>query len=205
MAGAIGFALAIVVLTGPGLWRDFVQYALPMDTGGAIGRTFHFSLAALVTNLGYWHHDFNLTPETERWWWRLGIGVGLAVIVGGYGICLMTARDLEAQFCLLCFAMLIGTVTVEGHYFMFLVFPLTVMAARMAAKLTPGKIACLILLVVAVNCVDPPESVFLSRHLLLHILVSDIPLYGLIGLAVYFGRELWIPQTLTPCVPDGRG
>jgi hypothetical protein len=204
LAGGIGFAILIVILTGPGLWRDFLQYAIPMDAEGAIARTFHFSLPAFVTNLGYWYHGFNPTPEAKRWWWLLGSVAGLASIAVAYGKCLMTARDPEAQFCLLCVAMLIGTVTVEGHYFIFLVFPLTVMAVRMAARPTPGKVAYLILLVLAVNCVDPPESPFLWRRVLLYILVSDMPLYGLIGLAVYFWRELRIPRELAPCAPAGR-
>ena len=109
-----------------------------------------------------------------------------------YSICLMAACDPEAQFCLLCVAMLIGTVTVEGHYFIFLVFPLAVMAARVTTKPTLGKVVCLALLVVAANLVDPPDNPFLSRHLLLYIVASDVPLYGLFGLAVFFGRELWI-------------
>jgi hypothetical protein len=191
LLGTIGLALGVFILTGPGFWHDFLQHAIPMATKGAVGRTFHFSLAAFVTNVGYWYHGFNPTPEASRFWWALGTGAGLTAIAVAYGICLVTACDLEAQFCLLCVAMLIGTVTVEGHYFVFLVFPLTVMAARVATKPTLGKIVYLTLLVAAVNLVDPPDNRFLGRHLLLYIIVSDVPLYGLFGLAVFFGRELW--------------
>jgi hypothetical protein len=198
LVGAIGFALVIVALTGPGLWHDFLQHGIAMDVGDAIGRTFHFSLAAFVTNLGYWYHGFNPTPEAKRWWWLLGAGAGLAAIAGAYGVCLTAARDPEAQFCLLCVAMLIGTITVQGHYLVFAVFPLAVAAIRIAAKPTLGKVVCLIAMVVAVNLVDPPESAFLWRHPGWYILVSDFPLYGLIGLGAFFCRELWIHRESAP-------
>lgn len=188
--GVTGLVLAAVALTGPGLWRDFLQYGIPMGVGGEVGRTFHFSLPALVTNLGYLHDNFHPSAEQRQWWWIAGTLAGVAVFAAAYGFCGMSRSDPEAQFCLLCTAMLIGTVTVQGHYFVFLVFPLTVAALRVAAKPTGGKVIWLVLLVVAFNCVDPPDSVFLGQHMLLYVMVSNVPLYGLIGLAAFWGREL---------------
>jgi hypothetical protein len=204
LAGASGFVLAVMALTGPGLWRDFFQHGLPMGVGEEIGRTFHFSLPALVTNLGYLYHDFRPSPEAKQWWWSVGTIVGLVGIAAAYGACLTTRGDREAEFCLLSVAMLMGTVTVQGHYFVFLVFPLAVAAIRIAAKPTPGKVIYLILLIVAVNCVDPPTSPFLWRHMLLYILVSNLPLYGLFGLGLFFWRELRIQRELSLRSPDGR-
>jgi len=79
----------------------------------------------------------------------------------------------------------------------FLVFPLTVAALRIAAKPTGGQIICLVLLVLAFNCVDPPDSLFLGRHMFLYLLASNLPLYGLLGLAVFFWQELR-DQAVTP-------
>jgi len=204
LAGAGGFVLTVMALTGPGLWRDFFQHGLPMGVGEEIGRTFHFSLPALVTNLGYLYHGFLPSPEAKQWWWSVGTIVGLAVIAAVYAVCIATHVDREAEFCLLCVAMLIGTVTVQGHYFVFLIFPLTVAAIRVAARPTPGKSVCLILLVVAANCVDPPESAFLWRYPLLYILVSNVPLYGLFGLGAFFWRELWVQRGSAPHLPCSR-
>ncbi len=204
MAGASGFVLAVMALTGPGLWRDFFHYGLPMGVGEEIGRTFHFSLPALVTNLGYLYHDFHPSPEAKQWWWSAGTVVGLVVIAVAYGACLTTRGDREAEFCLLCVAMLIGTITVQGHYFVFLVFPLAAVAIRMATRPTPGKVVYLILLVVAVNCVDPPDSPVLWRHKLLYILVSNLPLYGLFGLGIFFWRELRIQRESAPRLSGGQ-
>jgi hypothetical protein len=120
----------------------------------------------------------------------VGAGAGLVVFAAAYGLCLAKRRDPEAQFCLLCAAMLIGTVTVQGHYFVFLVFPLTVAALRIAARLTSGRVISLILMVLAFNCVEPPSSRFFERHMLLYLLASDLPLYGLIALAAFYCREL---------------
>jgi len=76
-------------------------------------------------------------------------------------------------------------------------FQLTVAATRIAAKPTPVHVVGLILLVLAVNCVDPPDTPFLWRHPVWYLLVGDIPLYGLLGLGVFFGHELWSHRKLT--------
>ncbi len=191
LIGVIGFVLAVFAMTGPGLWRDFFRYGMPTIAGWeAAGRTFQFSLPALLANLGYWRNNFHPTPEARQLWWFVGTAAGLAIIAAAYGVCLASRRDLEAQFCLLCTAMLIGTVTVQGHYFVFLVFPLTVAALRIAAKPTGGQVICLVLLVLAFNCVDPPDSAFLGRHIVLYLLASNLPLYGLLVLGVFFWQEL---------------
>jgi hypothetical protein len=186
--GVIGFIVGIVALTGPALWRDFIHFGIPAAVGEEIGRTFNFSLSALVTNLGYAYHQFHPSPDTKQWWWTLGSVTGLAVMAGAYGACAVARRDPEGQFCLLCVAMLMGTVTVQGHYFIFLVLPLAVAAIRIAARPTPVQVIGLILVVLAVNWINPPD--FLSRHSPWYIFANDIPLYGLIGLAVFFWREL---------------
>jgi len=188
----------VVAATGPGLWRHFFRYGMPAITGWEqAGRTFHFSLPALVANLGYLHDGFHPSVEARQWWWRIGTLVGVGVIVAAYGVCVTARRDPEAQFCLLCTAMLIGTVTVQGHYFVLLAFPLTVAALRAAAKPTGGKVICLVLLVLAFNCVDPPSSLFLGRHTFLYLVASNLPLYGLLTLAAFFWRELR-DQAVTP-------
>jgi hypothetical protein len=196
--GVVGFVLAVYALTKPALWHDFIAYGIPMGVGEEIGRNFHFSLSALVTNLGYAHHGFHPSPQEARWWWTAGTMTGLAVIAAAYALCLTAQRDPESQFCLLCVAMLMGTVTVQGHYFVFLVFPLAAAAARIAAKPSPRRVIYLILLVVAVNCVDPPDWSFLWRHSVLYLLASDLPLYALIGLGVFFCQEMFRQPALTP-------
>jgi hypothetical protein len=188
--GVVGFVLAVFAVTKPALWWDFLAYGIPMGVGEEIGRNFHFSLSALVTNLGYAYHGFRPSPPEKHWWWVVGTVTGLVVIAGAYALCLTVRRDPEAQFCLLCVAMLTGTVTVQGHYFVFLVFPLAVVATRVAARPSPRSVVYLILVVVAVNYIDPPDWSFLWRHLVLYLLVSDLPLYALIGLGVFFCQEL---------------
>ena len=200
LIGAFGFVALVIAVTGPGLWRDYLRYGIPTVIGEENGRNFHFSLPAMVTNLGYLYHDFRLSPSLAHWWWSVGTLAGLAIIAIAYGLCLVVARDPEAQFCLLCVAMLVGTVTVQGHYFVFMVFPLAVAAIRVATKPTLGKVICLIAVVVAVNLVDPPESPFLWRHLFWYILISNLPLYGLFGLGAFFCRELREQRGL----PDGQ-
>jgi len=187
LLGTAGFVLGIIALTGPALWCDFIRHGLPL-AGDEVGCTFDFSLSVMVINLGYAVHNFHPSPAAQQWWWRIGALTGLVIIAGAYGRCAAARRDPEGQFCLLCVAMLIGGITTQGHYFIFLMFPLTVAAVRIAARPTPAYVIGLILVVLAVNCIHPPD--FLSRHSPWYIFANDIPLYGLIGLAAFFWREL---------------
>jgi hypothetical protein len=190
LIGVTVFILAAIVVTGAGLWRDFFRYGLPLALEDEAGKTFHFSLPALVINIGYLRYNLHPPEEVRQWWWTASTLVGLVVLAVGYAVCLALRRDPEAQFCLLCTVMLIGTVAVQGHYFVFLVFPLTVMAVRIAAKPSLVGVIGLVLLVLAFNCLHPPGSAFFGGHRFLYLLASDLPLYGLLALAVFFCREL---------------
>jgi hypothetical protein len=105
---------------------------------------------------------------------------------------------------LLCTVMLIVTVSVQGHYFVFLIFPLTVMAVRIAGKPSLAGVIGLILLVLAFNCLHPPSSASFGGHRFLYLLVSDLPLYGLLVLAVFFCRELLGHRGMTTGAAIGR-
>ena len=188
--GVTGFVLATIALTGPALWRDFFRYVMPITMREQIGHSFNYSLPALVTNLGYALYGFHPSPDAKQCWWIMGTVAGLVIIAGAYCVCLATPHDSEGQFCLLCVAMLIGMFTAQGHYFIFLVFPLTVAAIRIAARPTAAYVTGLTLVVLAVNWMHPPD--FLSRHSILYLFGNDIPLYGLLGVGAFFLREQWI-------------
>jgi len=196
LLGVSGFLLAAVAVTGPALWRDFFQYSIPAGVGDEIGRTFNYSLSGLVTNLGYARHGFHPSPGAKQWWWCAGTITGLVAIAVAYYACVATHGDPEMQFCLLSVAMLVGTVTVQGHYFVFLVFPLTVAALRIAARPTLSQVIYLTLILVALNDLNPPD--FFQRHPTWYIFVNDIPLYGVLGLGVFFWREMWKRRELAP-------
>ncbi len=203
LIGVTVFVLAAVALTGFGLWRDFFRYSLPLAVEGALGRTFHFSLPALVINLGYLHHNLQPSGEAKQWWQMVGTLVSAGVLAVGYAVCGASRRDPEAQFCLLCTVMLIITISVQGNYFVFLVFPLTVMAVRIAAKPSLAGVTSLILLVLAFNCLQPPGSAPFGGHRFLYLLVSDLPLYALIALAAFFWRELRGHRGVAPVAAVG--
>jgi hypothetical protein len=207
LIGVMGFVFAVVMVTGPGLWGDFFRFGMPtIAVWEEAGRSFQFSLPSLVANLGNLRDNFQAPLEARRWWWLAGNGVGATVIAVAYVICLTSRRDPEAQFCLLCTAMLIGTVTVQGHYFVFLVFPLTVAALRMVAKPSRSWVVSLMVAVLAFNYVDPPDSLFLGGHPFLYLLISYLPLYALIALAAFFWRELRDREgpVPSPAIAGGR-
>jgi hypothetical protein len=187
---ALLFGAIVVFATGPGLWVDFFQRGMPVAAKNEIGRYFHYAAPALVTNLGFAWSRFNPTESAARLWWAAGTIVGLVVIAGAYLICLRHEGDEEMEFCLVCAAMLAGTVVVQGHYFVWLIFPMAAAAARIAANPTGGRIIWFGLVLVAANTLSTVATEFLDRHLFLMVLLNYIPLYGVLALAIFFANEL---------------
>ena len=186
----IAMSVTVVVVTGPGLWRDFVRLGIPVAAANEVGRNFHYALPSLVTNLGLAYSGLNPSGAASRLWWAAGTAAGLLVIGLAYRLCYRSERDDETEFCLLCVAMLAGIVTVQGHYFVWLIFPLACAALRVAAKSSTRSILCFSLIVLALNEVTPPPLSFLSDHIYLKILVNYVPLYGLMGLGALLGGKM---------------
>ncbi|MGB2929139.1 MAG: hypothetical protein WBB70_09530 [Desulfobacterales bacterium] len=96
----------------------------------------------------------------------------------------------EKEFSLLCTTMLTCSLIAWGHYFVFLIFPFTVASLQVAAKPSSLRVLYLGATWLALNFMGILENTFLNSHLLLKVLVSYIPLYGMLGLGVFFGKEL---------------
>jgi FtsH-binding integral membrane protein len=76
------------------------------------------------------------------------------------------------------------------HYFVFLIFPMALAAARIGAKPTVARLILFVLLWLAVSYFSVPDWPFLMRHMHLFFLVCAIPLYGVLGLGAFFWREM---------------
>ena len=190
-------AIVVVVLTGPSRWVQFFQVGVPSLAADATNRTFNFNLPALVANLGCAAYHFSPPPEVARTWWVVGSVLGGLVLLLVYGGCWRSAgRDPEAEFCLLCIAMLIASGKASGTYLVFVIFPMAVAAARLAARPSLAGVIFYGGLLVALNDLDTRATPFLDRHLYGKIFVNYIPLYGLVALGIFFANELRRSKTV---------
>jgi hypothetical protein len=181
--------VAGILATDLHLWKGFVRHSRGVLAANAINHTFNFTVPAFVTNLGFAAHDFSPSPDDARWWWAVGVTAGLGVIALAYLACLRGKQDDETQFCLLCIAMLAGNITTRGHYFVFLIFPVVVAAARVRANLSGARFLWFAMMLLMLNTLGTQATPFLDRHIYLKIIANYIPLYGLIGLGIFFARE----------------
>jgi hypothetical protein len=191
---AAAWVLLLILGSGPGLWLDFFRYGLPLAAAHEIGYTYHSSISSLLINLGYAAYGFAPTPAAARAWWLAGIGAGLAVIALGYVACARGTNDREAEFGILCVAMLMGILSTQGHYYVFLIFPMAVAAARLRKNLTLPGVVLYGLLIVLLNQQETWATPFLARHIYLKIAANYLPLAGLVGLGIFFTNELWSRQ-----------
>jgi len=187
---AIAFGVLLLFATGTGLWKAFVQFGMPVAAKNEIGRNFHYALPSLVANLGFASSQFNPSEAGSRFWWIAGTLAGLVVIGTAYLVCYYSARDEEMEFCLICVAMLAGIVTVQGHYFVWLIFPLACAALRVAAKPSGRRVLFFSVVALLLNEVTPPPVSLFSHHIYLKILGNYFPFYGLVALGLFLGREL---------------
>lgn len=129
-------ALALVVAggwaSGWWLWLDFVTQALPVVSRLAIGYLGNFSLASWAGNL-----VLVLRHELGADWPRaladaVAAVVGVVTVAAGYVYCARGGRSLETEFCVVSFAVVLGSLTAWGFYFVLLMFAVVVAATRLA-------------------------------------------------------------------------
>jgi hypothetical protein len=140
------FCGLVVCATGPRLWLEFFRLGTRVSVANQIGRSFNFSVPALVINLGCAASDQAplFVPMTA--WWLTGLVLGLVIIGAAYLLCLRCAGDREIEFSLLIVSMLAAIVATQGHYFVLLIFPVTVAAVHVASKPTGWRVALFALL-----------------------------------------------------------
>jgi hypothetical protein len=154
-------------------------------------RHFNFTVPSLVKNAAWAASSFDPQWTGLEFWARVGRIVGAGIAGLAYGACAWKSRrksppDAEAEFGLLTVAMLAGVPTAWGHYFVFLIFPMAVAAARLTARPTPGRIGLFVVVLVLVNLMDKWQSQFLDQNVWLNLLVDFAPLFGLLALGLFF-------------------
>lgn len=180
----------MVVVTNLGLWRDFFEHGLPVLKLYAKGPTyFNFTVATFFSHLGHAMQAGVPWMAIERGCWLAGIALGMGLVGGAYVLCFTRAGDCESEFCLLSCAMLMGSATAWGHYFVFLIFPMAVAAVRVAVNPSPRRVVWLVTILLLLNYMGTRDSPLLDRHVYLKILVNYLPLYGLLALGYFFARQ----------------
>ncbi|HTS19220.1 MAG TPA: glycosyltransferase family 87 protein [Verrucomicrobiae bacterium] len=182
-------ALLVVLITGIPLWLDYVRYILPWlptDSMGAYNVTF----AAYVAKLGVIASGVSPLSDDARPWITAGCCVGLALIGLCYAMCLWTRSDPETEFCLLCAAMLAGSIMTWVHGLVFLIFPMAVLGVRIARHPSWRGIILLSVILLLLNNVITREGPFLDSHRFLKITVNDLPMFGLLGVVAFFAGQL---------------
>jgi len=186
----LGVAVLVIWITDIQMWQNLIQNALPVVTHYAMGPSYNFSLPSFVANLGCGVRGFTSSVAEAHIWWIVGEAAGVALIVLTYIACWRRGGEAEAEFCLLCVAMLAGNMVVWGHYFVFLIFPMAAAATRLATQPTAASLTVLALLLVMLNDLNAWVPAALGRTHYLRLLIQYVPLYGLLGLGLLFFGEL---------------
>lgn len=188
-AVSLAVVVAAVIVSGPSLWSGFFTKGQQHLLDWAMLWLLNFTIPSFVMTL-----TRIIAVEFAPTWdvdclRPLASLAGFAFIGWAYWRCLRGSRNETAEFCLLSLAMLCGGVTAWVHYQVFLIFPFAVAAAQVAANPTRRKIILLALIAL---------TVFVQGHLALvsglpptvSITLSFMPLYGMLLLTWYFGRQL---------------
>ncbi len=184
----VGKAITVIMvavvcfwLTGWSRWVDFSRDAMPIIADAAKRSLGQFSIVSFAAKFGG-------RMQT------IGSLAGLALVAASYWRCASSGGDREAEFCLLTVAMLMGGMAVWPHYFVLLIFPMAVAAARIRARQSLLWIVLYALLVLCLNDVETHTTAFLHGHPGLEALVNYWPLYGMLGLWCWFMMTLREPM-----------
>lgn len=183
----VGFGLVIVWATNLERWEDFFHRQGSVVSGNMIDRVFNVTVPSLVTNVG-----LTAGPESmARVWPAVGLGAGLLVLAGAYAACWRADGARELEFSLLCAAMLAGSPTAWGHYLVFLIFPVVVLATRVRPRRWVGFAVVVALLNNFGRWNFMLQESALRGHIWVKLLLNYVPLFGILGLAVFLISELY--------------
>ena len=189
-AGALlAWSVVLVLGSGLGRWEQFwTQGIKAVEQWILWQRHFNFTVPAFVKNMAWLSQGFDPQWSGLQPWAQAGAMIGGALILLAYGICWWGERggksaDLESEFCLLSAVTLAGIAEAWGHYYVLLVFPVAVAAARIVQRPVSGWVATLGLSLIMLNLMGDWRSPWLEFA------VSYLPLYGLLLLGAFFVAE----------------
>jgi hypothetical protein len=187
LAGIAALAGAsIVMVTGVGLWREYVTYGLPVLQQLAVGSK-NLTVPSLILNLG------KSLP-------------GAGIVATGAGGLLLAAALVEscrargnvlAQFSLMMVAMIAGGLTAWSHYFVLLILPVAVVWADVLASPTRLRVLAFAVVLMLLNAFDPVILPNWEEHRVLQLLLCALPQYGLVGLGIWLARLCSTNEVLT--------
>ena len=182
------FFIIVINLTGSKNWLEFIDHSMNSVIADSINSANNYSLPSFIISIGYAFNNYSLSEFQNSLLNTIGMLIGLSLMGLCYFICFKTNDDSEAEFCLICLAMLTGNIRTFGHYFVFLIFPIAVAFVRSYYS-TSIRILKIFIIYVMLILVDAGTHQFFD-NLYLKILASYIPMYGLIGLIVFFYNEV---------------
>lgn len=188
-AALLAAAAAILLVTGPALWADFFRIAVPIIGWWSVGHQFNFTLSSFVINFGQALHSGSASIEPSPLWRMAGRSVGFATILAAYAFCARAKDDEDSQFSMLCAATLVGGLTAWAYYFVLLIFPVGLVAARLAASPSWRRTFVFAALLLAMNAQGPWDKSVWGGSSVGIILLNYLPLYGLCGFCLFLARE----------------
>jgi hypothetical protein len=178
--------LAVVSATGWGLWGDYFRFAAPIVANYTVRRPFNFSIPSLFLNAYALTAGRSASVAALSNWVAIAGAAGLMIVAVSYWLVWKLGRSLEAEFCLVTVAMLAGNSVVWVHYFVFLIFPVAVAAARLRDGLTAAHVIGFGLLILALDGIGLSAVNWVEQSPVLVFIVNYVPLVGLIGLGWLF-------------------
>ena len=178
--------ILLFLITGIQNWIDYYNFSFRYLLDGSFGIGYNYSLPSFVVNLVYAAYEFKPPQEIVQLWPRLGTASGLIVLAICYLLTFWALNDREIEFSFLIAAMLLSGARTLGHYFVFLIFPIAVAFAKMPQSASKKLMLVLILIYLALNLHDISAISFLFINRYVFLMVNYIPLFGLVGLLVYF-------------------
>lgn len=187
LAGIAALAVAgIVIVTGVGLWRDYVTDGLPVLQQLAVGSK-NLTVPSLILNLG------RSSPGARL----VATGVGGLLLGGALVVSCRARGSVLAQFGLMTVAMVAGGLTAWSHYFVLLIVPVAVVVADVLAAPTRWRVVVVTILVALLNAFDPVILPNWEKHRVLQLLLCAMPQYGLVGLGIWLVRLCSANEVLT--------
>jgi hypothetical protein len=179
--------IAIVILwSGTTAWRFYFESFISSTTAYSFNKVYNFSIPSLIFALYFSITSFDISSFESNLWRLLSITVSFGLLLFSYAVALKKSSNSNVHFSLLLVTMLMINPTAWGHYFVFLIFPFVLMVARILASNSNSGVIFASLIYLCLNNQTPLNISFINDNIYIKIFFTYMPLWGLIGLWIFF-------------------
>lgn len=191
----IVFTVTMFWISGFDTWIDFFQHTRDAFRIWIENRSANYSIPSFMINSIFSFFHFSPPQQISKITWFFAIFSSITILFVVY-LFLWNNRNLgksnvrEKEFALLCVTMLATSLITWESYFVFLILPFTITFLEVKEPFNNTRFLGMMLIWISLNNLTNFVNNVICKELFFKVLISYIPLYGLIALGIFILKDI---------------